>query len=156
LTGTAFSPDGCHVLTFSQEDRTASVWSVVNGRRRALFHDLDFFPIFSPDSRHVLTVSGGLVRVWDTAERQRGLPLRDSGAAREGHLLPALTDEPEIRLLGNGESQLGAFSPNGRRVLLAFENEARVWNASTGEPVTPPLRHDSSVFHVAFSPDGLR
>jgi tetratricopeptide (TPR) repeat protein len=33
---------------------------------------------------------------------------------------------------------------------------ARVWDAGTGEPVTPPLRHDAGVTHVEFGPDGRR
>ena len=31
---------------------------------------------------------------------------------------------------------------------------ARVWDAGTGEPVSPPLRHRKAVAKVAFSPDG--
>ena len=33
---------------------------------------------------------------------------------------------------------------------------ARVWDAGTGEPVTPPLKHSESVHHASFSPDGRR
>ena len=29
-----------------------------------------------------------------------------------------------------------------------------IWDASTGEPLTPPLEHRSNVVQVAFSPDG--
>jgi tetratricopeptide (TPR) repeat protein len=29
-----------------------------------------------------------------------------------------------------------------------------VWDATTGQPITPPLKHDFSVSSVAFSPDG--
>jgi tetratricopeptide (TPR) repeat protein len=48
-----------------------------------------------------------------------------------------------------------AFSPDGRRVVTAsLDQTARVWDAATGQPVTPPLKHNGSVFHAAFSPDG--
>jgi WD40 repeat protein len=33
---------------------------------------------------------------------------------------------------------------------------ARVWDASTGAPVSPPLEHQGSVNAAAFSPDGTR
>jgi WD40 repeat protein/serine/threonine protein kinase/tetratricopeptide (TPR) repeat protein len=53
-----------------------------------------------------------------------------------------------------------AFSPDGSRVVTAggetAAGEARVWDAVTGEPVTPPLAHDFEVTQASFSPDGLR
>src|SRR5262249_2725100 len=48
-----------------------------------------------------------------------------------------------------------AFSPNGKQLLTASEgNIARVWDASTSRPVTPPLQHDGRVMYAAFNPDG--
>jgi WD40 repeat protein/serine/threonine protein kinase len=47
------------------------------------------------------------------------------------------------------------FSPDGRRVVTANDdNTARVWDAATDQPVTPPLKHNAVVRHAAFSPDG--
>src|SRR5207247_1258211 len=51
------------------------------------------------------------------------------------------------------------FSPDGRRVVTATGGkggEAGVWDAATGQPLTPPLRHRREVSNVAFSPDGRR
>ena len=48
------------------------------------------------------------------------------------------------------------FSPDGRRIVIAdSDGTARVWNADTGAPVTPPLRHGDGVSSAAFSHDGL-
>jgi WD40 repeat protein/serine/threonine protein kinase len=50
-----------------------------------------------------------------------------------------------------------AFSPDGRRIVTASKDHtARVWDASTGEAVTPPLRHGHIVSKAAFSPDDRR
>ncbi len=49
------------------------------------------------------------------------------------------------------------FSPDGRRVVTAsHDNMARVWDAETGQPITPPLKHAKQVNFAAFSPDGRR
>jgi WD40 repeat protein/tRNA A-37 threonylcarbamoyl transferase component Bud32/tetratricopeptide (TPR) repeat protein len=50
------------------------------------------------------------------------------------------------------------FSPDGSRVVTT-DGTARVWDAATGQPVSPPLEHRGPVKHVehaAFSPDGRR
>ena len=50
-----------------------------------------------------------------------------------------------------------AFSPNGRQVVTASEdNTARVWDADTGAAMTAPLPHSSGVTLVVFSPDSGR
>jgi WD40 repeat protein len=50
-----------------------------------------------------------------------------------------------------------AFSPDGTRVVTASRDKtARVWDATTGKPVTGPLEHQDQVMSAAFSPDGTR
>jgi WD40 repeat protein len=47
------------------------------------------------------------------------------------------------------------FSADGRVVVTASaDRSARIWDASTGRPITPPLWHRSSVAHAVFSPEG--
>jgi WD40 repeat protein len=47
----------------------------------------------------------------------------------------------------------GAFSRDGRLVATGgSDNTCRIWDASTGEPSTPAMRHDARVARVVFSP----
>jgi WD40 repeat protein len=61
-------------------------------------------------------------------------------------------------LQGAQDSAYGAeFSPDGCRVAApGRDRTARVWDAATGQPLTPPLSHEGEVHSVRFSPDGLR
>src|SRR5437016_2623481 len=49
-----------------------------------------------------------------------------------------------------------SFSPDGRRIVTACGNEAKVWDAQSGKPVGNPLSRKSRVVAVSFSPDGRR
>lgn len=47
------------------------------------------------------------------------------------------------------------FDPSGERVVTAsHDRTARVWDAGTGTPLTPPLPHGDEVYEARFSPDG--
>ncbi len=55
----------------------------------------------------------------------------------------------------NKPASYAEFSPDGRRVVTAnYDGTARVWDAVTGEAITPPLAHGKVVNHATFSPDG--
>jgi WD40 repeat protein len=50
-----------------------------------------------------------------------------------------------------------AVSPDGSLFLTGSrDTTARFWDAATGLPLGPPLRHSAPVTHVAFAPDGKR
>ena len=49
-----------------------------------------------------------------------------------------------------------SFSPDGRFILTAGEDGARVWDARSLQPVTGPLREPNKVRGARFSPDGSK
>ena len=49
------------------------------------------------------------------------------------------------------------FSPDSRKIVTAaLDLGARIWDARTGEPLTPPMTHLNAVRFAHFSPDGQR
>ena len=90
---------------------------------------------------------GGAIRVWDAATGAPVSPVIEHG----------------------GPLCFVAFSPDGTRIvsaggvpydiqnpLVQARGYARVWDARTGKPLSPPLVHDSEVRCAAFSPDGTK
>jgi eukaryotic-like serine/threonine-protein kinase len=54
-----------------------------------------------------------------------------------------------------GEIHALSFCPQGRRLATACgDRTARLWDISTGSPLSPPLKHEGPVRAVAFRPDG--
>jgi WD40 repeat protein/tetratricopeptide (TPR) repeat protein/tRNA A-37 threonylcarbamoyl transferase component Bud32 len=166
VTLAMFSPDGGRLLVLGRSlgapggvsgqprpgrpgsATEARVWEVLTGKPVGAPLPLDptSLPLaFSPEGGRLLVRAGSGVRVWDVAS---GQPVSPAFGA-EGNL-------PGVRS--------AAFSPDGRRVITVRsrggpdpreqEGEARVWNAATGEPLTPPLRHTRAVTAARFTPDG--
>jgi WD40 repeat protein/serine/threonine protein kinase/tetratricopeptide (TPR) repeat protein len=119
-----FSPDGSCIVTCSS-DKTARIWDARTGKPISgpLLHSGEVESAqFSPDGARVLTACSpgqGLtsIRVWETR----------SGRS----LAQPISLENELVML--------TFNPDGQRLLTASSLEARVWDASTGRPLTRPI-----------------
>ncbi len=157
--------------------RLAAVLQQAPRLRQVLFHDgLVTHAQFSPVGRFVATCShDGTARVWDVANgKPVSPPLRHGGvvwgvafspdggrlvtARRVAGTDPARIWEvrtgKELATLAHGSGATYAeFSTDGSRVVTAGGNFARVWNAATGEAITPPLTHRLQVWQASFSPD---
>src|SRR5437763_1696575 len=104
------------------------------------------YAAFSPDGHRVASASeDGVVRQWDAATGEPvGPVLHHRGRT-------------EVIRTGMWDDYYLAFSPDGRRLLTMMRDRVvRVWDASTGEPVTFPFQHSHRVKHAQFSPDGRR
>ena len=52
-----------------------------------------------------------------------------------------------------GEVHQLCFSPDGHQIATADGTEARVWDAATGQPISPPIHASVLITCLAFSPD---
>lgn len=159
-----FSHDGTRVLTASA-DQTARLWDAKTGqpllaplRHEAAIH----YATISPDDQLIVTASAdGTARVWDAATAQPlGPPMQHSNTVwhaefdRQGARI--VTASGKFRRATAAASNLLRDFSNAKTPELDQGGQARVWDARTGQPLTPPLRHDDAVVYAAFHPAGDR
>jgi WD40 repeat protein/serine/threonine protein kinase len=180
VSGAEFSPDGQHIVT-SCSDNTAQVWDANTSQKVGppLRHnDYVRMAMFSPEGLRVATASSdSTVRVWDALT---GEPLTEPLSQESGAFLTQFhTDGQRLLTACNGKAVLiwqmiGVpalalhfsasvsgleFSPDGKKIVVASDaSNTRVWDALTGQPLTPPLTHPpgASINQAVFSPDGKR
>jgi WD40 repeat protein len=144
----SFSQDGSRVVT-AGDDNTARLWDAATQELLPPLlrhHGTVECAAFSPDGKWLATASKDrLVRLW-SVRPERLLPVfQHTVAAPTGQDTPAWR-KPE-----------GLSSPDQRVVLKAVDlNSVRVWDAETGEPVGPALKHNSDILSASFSPDNRR
>jgi hypothetical protein len=152
------APEGVAVLAYllrqNPRDRAVAEWLMNELTYRSIAvpmvepvrHDGEVvFAQFSGDGQRLLTVSSdNSVRVWNpTTGQPITPPLR-----HETSLHPDEFHRPDRPLFAR-------FSPDGTRVVTAsFDGTARVWDAASGQPATPPLAHGMAVTCAQITPDG--
>jgi WD40 repeat protein len=180
ILAAVFSPDGRRVAAGGY-DRAVIVWDVETGAQlhRLTGHTASVRALaFSPDGREL--ASGGddhSVRVWDLATEQP-LPMTDEaysgiravafapsgrelmGATEDGRVLfwePSSGKVLRVLSVPAGYLEDAVYSPDGR-FLLTGESwpffVARLWDASTLEPLRIFAGHTAGVGAVAFSGNG--
>jgi WD40 repeat protein len=139
-----FAPDGKRLLIGSKS-YLCNLCDPKTGEGVAAVPDCwcTYAATYSPDGTKLLVVGmfglspGGYgARVFDTRSWEAVTPLLPHADG------PALTS---------------AFSPDGRTIATGGADQvARVWDATSGQALAPPLRHAGPVVSVVFSPDGRR
>ncbi|CAE6458715.1 unnamed protein product [Rhizoctonia solani] len=179
-----FSRDGKYIVSGGQ-DKVVIVWDVLTGKIAAgPFHGhSDYVPSvgFLSDGTRVVSCSPDrTIRIWDIRKQDDISNHSDTYITSLGPVAFSMgcsrfvSSSPSgslhVRELHTGdnisqlfEGQLGlksiqsvAFSPTGFFVAASGEDHTiKVWNALTGEPVSPVLHgHTKSVTCIEFSPDG--
>jgi WD40 repeat protein len=139
----------------------------------------------SPDGRRLLTGSGDqTVRIWDAATGklllpplQTDMPVYSAFFAAGGDRVVAKSgllgnqQKYEVRLWDAATGRLLlqfpqpsviashlelALSPDGKWLAVAARLKVRIWDVTTGQPVTPEMDHPYWVQSPAFSPDASR
>jgi len=143
-----FSPDGRWLVTFSHSPATRGwefwqsyvgsprLWAAATGRPvtpPVVSAGISTTVIFTRDSSRLFILPFEPI----VLELPSGRPL-DSTEWRGIKMFPC------------------AVTADGQRFATINKREVRVYDALTGEPVTPPLRHESELYPyaVTFSPDG--
>jgi WD40 repeat protein len=178
VSGIAFSPDGQHIATAS-EDATAKIWDVSSGTRlrsitghNAAVRDV----AFHPDGIHVATVSRDTqVKVWNAVSGQELLTLLGHtetvtavAFTPDGKHLATAADDDTARVwdvsarqetlhyYGLDKVQAAALSKNWKMLVASTGQVGRLWDISTGEELFTLTGHKGSITAVAFDPTGNR
>lgn len=147
ITGLHFSPDGSLIASASAGG-AAQVWHAASGRPRTapLVHSTSYGAVpvvsveFSPEGDSLLTSdTDGRAHLWDV----------ETGEPRRGAIHHVRSD--------TAQSLRATYAPESQRFATAGDNQlAQVWDAASGDAVTPPLPHTGPIKGLALSPDGGR
>jgi WD40 repeat protein len=177
-----WSPDGKLIFATTRQPG-AWAWDSETGTPALTFLQSNSVTeiAISPDGERLATDNAANeVLIWELpTERQLAEPLRMAGpihqlrfspdgkrlaiaSSRGTEIVVELRDVTSGQLVGGPLVHRDAvrsmeFSKDGRWLATACDDHtARVWNAATGEPVSPWLPHDYEARLVAFSPDSAK
>src|SRR5207247_10737353 len=134
--GAVLSPDGTMITTFSA-DGTARLWDAKNGE-----------PIGQP-MKHERAVLG----VAFTGDGTRILTRCADATAQQWSAVDGKPIGMQMRHGDRGYYLHASFSADGQRILTWDQEFARLWRASDGAAVGPPIKKDAWLSPVIFTPD---
>lgn len=154
-----FSPDGKRLMTLVQK---VNLDATSQSEAAQLFGVVQLWDARTGELEHVIKIHGQI----NHAEFSRdGLRIVTASGWNEDGIDPwgewavweAATGK---RLALHRQKQPVLYaqcSPDGLKVVTAsIGHTAQVWDAATGQPLTPPIKHSQMINQVIFSPDGLR
>ena len=137
IAAASFSPDGTRIVAVASgmESGRVWLWDAVTGKTIQTLprHVAAFPPLFSPDSRHVLTCEQErTLQIWEV---QTGQPV----AAWKAHTSP-------IKAV--------SYSPDGTQLVTGSYAEAIVWDLKENKPLVVFDEHRGYVNAATFSSNG--
>lgn len=184
VNSVAFSPDGAHIVTTS-EDQTARIWDSTTGKELLTLYSQTASianAAYSPDGKNIATAKGDRhIIIWDafTGQELLSVPAHNGDILTVAYspdgtrLVTASRDQTakvwsvgpsrEYRTFINGPaiaSAVGAklaYSPDGNRLAVAYSDPiAKIWNMTTGKLQSSLTGHTDGVSFVAYNSDGSR
>jgi hypothetical protein len=127
------------------------VWDANTGASLMTLHKVDVIGwcALSPDGTQVVTTSAA----FDENKKFAGHSWTRLWSAATGkEIIKPLKQDAEVANAG--------FSPDGKRLITVSGGMAQIWDAATGRPLTPALKHGPErplvVHQATFSADGKR
>lgn len=145
-----FDADERHAVTIREPATRGEPWSVVvTGRRGEVIAEIERdsrvnSAVFSEDGCHLVVATGGAATIWSRESFESDDPFTWTCRSPFG-----ASDHVEVFGSGFGSA---SFSPDGRKVLLAEGEVARVYNLA-GEEVAVLAGHSGGVTSARFGPD---
>lgn len=149
----AFSPGGARLLTTSRGHNvcTAWIWDAVTGNAiaRSPLHADDGWigASWSPDGLRLASYYSSDIKaawIWDSASGIEKTP-----RIAQGFDVADARFSPDGALIATAGNYGGHWAGDDGAAA-----EARVWDAKTGQAVSPPIRQWAELNAIAFSPDG--
>lgn len=137
-----FNPAASQLVTVA-DDVSIRVWNTADGtlaREVSLADRAPTSATISPDARTAAVALG-----------------RPGGRSRDLQVVSLDTSQPIGAVIHEEEGiAVVAFSPDSRRLAIAGSQWGRIWDAVTGEPLTPQFKAGGRLTSVGWSPDGRR
>ena len=135
------------IVAANAKDRkdTISFWSTETGHKIGETIAIETHATagaFSPDGGIFALVSQGIPN-----QKRPDFAVLEAWKVRSGEV--ALS-----RSSHSGNPGILRYHPAGKTIAISHDNTLRVFDATTGRPLTAPMLHDRPVLDVRFSPDG--
>ncbi|HRQ37833.1 MAG TPA: hypothetical protein PLD25_07955 [Chloroflexota bacterium] len=179
-----FSADGTTLVGLDAEG-VVNIWGVVDGRHEVTDIHSDSALALTPDGQTLITSTGDTIYLWDWpspgAEPHTAVTLTDYGerhgmaftvqhlaVSADGQWLAAQANDQHTRIWSL--KQLDAppnlietdivrdmsFSPDGRFLAIAQDNEIQVWQVGNWNAPAHLTGHEDMIWSLAFSADGQK
>ena len=159
VSSAVFSPGGDRII--ASADNIVRIWDVNTGRAmgemlklRAKVISIEFN---LTGDRVVIASEDGGVQVWDpTTWRPVGVVMKHKGRVNSAtfnrdstRVVTATYEHDQLRVIRRDDGTLAMSEGASRSV-------ARIWDARTGEPITPPILQNEGLYQASFDGDGRR